>query len=728
MTLINDAPIAIPPTTRALPLDGVRVVDLSSSLGGAYCTKLLTDLGADGVAIRGTVGGSPVAGSSELDDYLRTSQSIAMVDDEAASDDLIADAHIVVDDALAGRIVHRNRAVTVLISPLGGGGPDSLLDLPEDVLQARSGSMAAHGHKWKPPLRVGGRLGEWTSGAYAALGAVTAWYRRGPGTSETVDVSVLEAIQLTFLSAPTLSATFPGGAKRARRFVMVPSIHRCADGEFVGLSTFSPQQWFALLDVVGRPDLKDDGALTVPIVRIKRRTEVLAVLDSYLAAHTVGEAVAAFEAARVPVVHVGPASGLLQLEHARARSMFTVQPGSNFLRPRSPFRFSSSADRPMEAPRAFDGWSRPAAIVAVPDCSPPVPARPLAGLRVIDLTQFWAGPYATSWLAAMGADVIKIESSKRPDSMRYSSFVAHDDPEFVEKSAMFHMNNLGKRSVCLDLVNEDDLRRVKALIADADIVAENFTPRVMDRFGLGWDGVHALNPRAIYLRMPAFGLDGPLRDRPGFATTMEQLTGLAWVTGYSNEEPIAPGGIIDPLSGVHAAIAVIAALDRRRTTGAGTLIEVSMLEVTAAITAEQIIDHQVSGKVHARHGERGTYECAGDDTWITVDDEHDPLSARERAEWCARREPEVALAELRDIGIAAAIVAPPWAPLDDPQLAAREFFTSINHRIVGEHQYPGFPMRMSRGQMPWWSTPAPTLGEHTDEVLATLDESHPGGK
>jgi crotonobetainyl-CoA:carnitine CoA-transferase CaiB-like acyl-CoA transferase len=709
------------PEAGALPLDGVRIVDLSSSLAGAYCTKLLTDLGADTVAIRGALGGSPVAGSSELNDYLRTSQSIALVDDEAEADDLIAGAHIVVDDALAGRSVRRNCAVTVLISPLGGGGPDSLLDLPEEVLQARSGSMAAHGHKWKPPLRVGGRLGEWTSGAYAALGAVTAWYRRGPGTSETVDVSVLEAIQLTLLSAPTLSATFPGGAKRARRFVMVPSIHRCADGEFVGLSAFSPQQWFAVLDVVGRPDLKADRALSVPIVRIKRRAEVLAVVDSYLAGHTVGEAVAAFEAARVPVAHVRPASSLLQLEHAQARSLFTAQPGGTHLRPRSPFRFSSSADRHMEAPRNFDGWSGPAAIIAPPDGSPP--ARPLAGLRVVDFTQFWAGPYATSWLVAMGADVVKIESAKRPDSMRYSSFVPHDDRDFIEKSAMFHMNNLGKRSVCLDLADPDELRRAKALIAGADIVAENFTPRVMESFGLGWDGVRSLNPRAIYLRMPAFGLDGPLRDRPGFATTMEQLTGLAWVTGYLNEEPIAPGGIIDPLSGVHAAIAVVAALDRRRTTGAGTLIEVSMLEVTAAVTAEQIIDNQVSGKVQARHGERGTYQCAGDDTWITVDDENDPLSARERAEWCALREPEVALAGLHDVGVAAAIVAPPWAPLDDPQLVAREFFTSINHRIVGEHRYPGFPMRMSRGQMPWWSAPAPTLGEHTDEVLAMLDQS-----
>jgi crotonobetainyl-CoA:carnitine CoA-transferase CaiB-like acyl-CoA transferase len=709
-----------------LPLDGVRVVDLSSSLAGAYCTKLLTDLGADSVAIRGAYGGRPVAGSTELDDYLRTSQSIAVTDDEAESDDLIAGAHIIVNDALSGRILKRCCPVTVLISPLGGGGPDSLLDLPEEVLQARSGSMAGHGHKWKPPLRIGGRLGEWTAGAYAALGAVTAWYRRSPGASETVDVSVMESMQLTLLSAPTLSATFPGGAKRARRFVMVPSIHRCADGEFVGLSAFSPQQWFAVLDVVGRPDLKEDRALTVPIVRIKRRAEVLAVIDHYLGAHTVGEAVAAFEAARVPVAHVRPASRLLQLEHARARSIFTAQPGNTYLRPRSPFRFSGSVDRPLEAPKSFVDWTRTPAFVVRRDASALPPERPLAGLRVIDFTQFWAGPYATSWLVAMGAEVVKIESANRPDSMRYSSFVAHDDPDFIEKSAMFHMNNLGKRSVCLDLADPGDLRRAKALIGDADIVAENFTPRVMERFGLDWDGVRSLNPQAIYLRMPAFGLDGPLRDRPGFATTMEQLTGLAWVTGYRGEEPIAPGGIIDPLSGVHAAIAVIAALDRRRETGVGTLIEVSMLEVTAAITAEQIIDHQVSGKLHTRHGERGTYACVGDDSWITVDHERDTLSARDRADWCALREPHVALAELRQSGVAAAIVTAPWAPLDDPQFVARDFFTSINHRIVGEHRYPGFPMRMSRGQLPWWSAPAPTLGEHTEEVLAVLDEPFSG--
>ena len=215
------------------------------------------------------------------------------------------------------------------------------------------------------------------------------------------------------------------------------------------------------------------------------------------------------------------------------------------MRPRAPFRFSEYTERPLTPSSDFSGWSKVSA--------PPTSARPLAGLRILDFTQFWAGPYATAWLAAMGAEVIKIENPNRPDALRMSGFVSPNDSRFLEAGPLFHLTNLNKKSVLIDLATEAGKTKAAELIKSCDVVAENFTPRVMDRFGFDWDTVHFLNPSAIYLRVPAFGLSGPLRDQPGFATTMEQLTGLASLTGFPGAEPVVPGGIIDPLTGIHAA-------------------------------------------------------------------------------------------------------------------------------------------------------------------------------
>ncbi|MGH9026054.1 MAG: CoA transferase, partial [Acidimicrobiia bacterium] len=203
--------------------DGLRVVDLSTGIAGAYCTKLLTDLGADVVHVESTAGdplrsfspssscGSDGDADGALFRYLRTSQRSVVTDEThrwvAAADVVIesfrpgvAEADGFVDVA----------PVTVSLSSFGRGGPDTGLDLPEEVLQARSGSLANHGHMNQPPLIVGGRLGEYGTGAFAALGAATAWRRyRHTGEHEHVDVSMLEAMHLTLVTTPTLMARFP---------------------------------------------------------------------------------------------------------------------------------------------------------------------------------------------------------------------------------------------------------------------------------------------------------------------------------------------------------------------------------------------------------------------------------------------------------------------------------------------------------------------------------------
>src|SRR5262249_31849858 len=191
--------------------DGLRVVDCTGGLAGAYCAKLLTDLGAD------VVFGSPV-GDDPLFTYLRTSQRHVA---DPAPWLAACDIAIVGEPGSAPTLAAP--LVTVSITPLGHGGPDDRLHLTEQVLQARTGSPAGHGHMHLAPLTVGGRLGEYIVGAFAVLGAVTAWWRASrTGVPESVDASMLEAIQLTYVTVPTLMARFPGGRKQSVRWVMIP--------------------------------------------------------------------------------------------------------------------------------------------------------------------------------------------------------------------------------------------------------------------------------------------------------------------------------------------------------------------------------------------------------------------------------------------------------------------------------------------------------------------------
>jgi crotonobetainyl-CoA:carnitine CoA-transferase CaiB-like acyl-CoA transferase len=684
--------------------DGVRVVDCSPGIAGAYCSKLLTDLGAD------VVFAAPI--EDPLFTYLRTSQRHV-----ADCDPWLRHADIVIGKSIR-MTPDLDPLVYVSITSVGHGGPDDGLDLTDEVLQARSGSLAGHGHAHRPPLTVGGRLGEYVTGVYAALGAATAWRRAArTGVPETVDVSMLEAIHLTFMTTPTLMARFPGGRLGGFRWVMIPGNEPTGDERFVGITTVTEQQWKSLARVFGRDDMADDPELGTMIGRFRRAAEVNAALRAWTGGLAADEVVAACVEARVPATIVGNGAELPRFDHVIDREVLVPQPGEHWIRPRAPFRFHGVPDRELAAPVEVNPSEAWPAKARVPEPGA-IGDRPLAGVKVLDFTAFWAGPAATAWLCAMGADVIKVEAVQRPDGIRFSATVRpKEEPMFYEMSALFHASNLGKRGITLDLGHPDGLDLARRLIAQSDVVVENFTPRVLEQFGLDWDAVRAVRPDVVMVRMPAFGLSGPWRDRPGFAQTMEQITGMAWVTGYEGGPPIIPGGVVDPMVGAHAALAMVAALEHRDRTGEGQLVEVPLLEVATAVTAEQVIRYAIDGTLLDRRGTAGVYAAMGDDTWLAVDLGSDPMPAEQRSEWCATRDAEAAAAELRAAGIPAAAMVPGYLTLDDPQLRARGFFEEIDHVHVGRQEYPTWPMRMSAGPARYWSGPAPTLGEHTDDVL-----------
>jgi crotonobetainyl-CoA:carnitine CoA-transferase CaiB-like acyl-CoA transferase len=683
--------------------DELRVVDLTDGIAGAYCAKLLADLGADVVFT------APVA--DPLSTYLRTSQRRAA----DARPWLVGADMVIVGEP--GHAPSGEPLVTVSITPVGHGGPDDCLVSTDEVLQARAGSLSIHGHGHRAPLTVGGHLGEYVTGVYAALGAATAW-RRAARTvvSEVVDVSMLEAIQMTHTVVPTLMSRFPGGGMTSFRWVMIPGNEPTGDDRFVGITTVTEAQWRSLAQVIGRADMAADEELGTMIGRFRRAKEVNDALRSWTGARTAEEVVDACVDARVPATIVGNGAELPRFDHVIEREVLVRQPGESWVRPRAPIRFHGVPDRELRAPAEAgpDPWTATERGVA-PGA---VGERPLAGVKILDFTAFWAGPAATAWLAAMGADVIKVEAAQRPDGIRFSAMVRPgQDPQFYEMSALFHAVNLGKRGITLDLGQPDGLALAKQLVARCDVVVENFTPRVLEQFGLDYGVVRAIRPDAVMVRMPAFGLTGPWRDRPGFAQTMEQITGMAWVTGYEGGPPIIPGGPVDPMVGAHAALAIVAALEHRDRTGEGQLVEVALLEVATAVTAEQVIRYAIDGTLFDRRGTAGVYRTLGDDEWVSVDVASDPMAADERAAWCETRSATDAVSELEAAGIPAAPMVPAYATLDDPQMRARGFFERLEHPVVGPHEYPTWPVRMSAGPARYWSGPAPTLGQHTDTVL-----------
>jgi crotonobetainyl-CoA:carnitine CoA-transferase CaiB-like acyl-CoA transferase len=377
---------------------------------------------------------------------------------------------------------------------------------------------------------------------------------------------------------------------------------------------------------------------------------------------------------------------------------------------------------------------------------------PFAGLRVVDLTAFWAGPMATTVLADLGADVIKIESIQRPDGMRFAGALRND--VLWEWSPIFHGANPGKRDVTLRLDHPEGLDLLKRLIRDADVVIENFSARVMPGFGLDAETIKTLNPRAIYVRMPAFGLDGPWKDRAGFAMNVEQVSGLAWVTGYE-DMPLVPRGSCDPIGGMHAIFALGIALEERRRTGHGQLLEVALLEPGLNIAAEQVLEYSAFGVLLGHSGNKMPHAApqgvfpsvisseliaisvTNDDEWrglcrvLEAEDwlhsgslsthrgrlaQHEGLCAR-LAEWTAGRDRQAAIDALQRAGVPASAVINPHELSPNPQLEARGFFQILKHPITGDTRYPGFPAHFTAFERDLHSTPPPTLGQHNREVL-----------
>jgi crotonobetainyl-CoA:carnitine CoA-transferase CaiB-like acyl-CoA transferase len=734
------------------PLSGIRVLEIGDRIATAYCGKLLRDAGADVVMIEPPAGHrlrryrpagvAPSAGDSPFFAFLAGGKR--SVTSPTVPPELLDSADVVILGATPHQAAAlgldrddiTSRSTVVTVSEFGWTGPWTELPATEFTLQAWCGSTGSRGEPERPPIAVGGDLGEFIAGSYAAFFALAAHRGGGP-----FDMSVLEAMTtsmqvFSWLRKELMLLEVVG------RSTEVPSVERAKDG-YVGISMATGQQWQDFCAMVECPDLADVPELRFQVGRWEQRDLIRARTAEFFETHTVDEIVELAALFRIPMTAIGNGETLAGMDHFIERESFLDHP-AGFRAPRAPWRMSSTPPLPPARPPTLGNTETP---------WPPSELRqqntglPLEGVRIVDLTAFWAGPTATHLLGMLGADVVKVESVQRPDGMRFAGGFRADIERWWEYSWVFHGVNSGKRSITLDLGSDEGRALFGRLVADADVVVENFTPRVMENFGLSYDKLRGFNEQIIEVRMPGFGLEGPWRDRVGFAMTMEQLAGLAWLTGYPDGLPTAPRGACDPLAGVHAAFLTLAALDHRSRTGEGQLVELPMIDVVLNASALQVIERDVAGVLLTRRGNRGhefavqnVYASAGEDQWIAVSVRHEAdwdalkgilgqpewahnitydaeaadLIDAHLSDWLRDRPRDEAVTALLAAGVPAAPVVQPPDVIDNPALQARGFFQTVTHPLCGPLPYPRPPVTGH-----FVNRPAPLLGQDNTEFLSS---------
>ncbi len=385
---------------------------------------------------------------------------------------------------------------------------------------------------------------------------------------------------------------------------------------------------------------------------------------------------------------------------------------------------------------------------------------PLQGIRVLDFTWVWAGPYATMLLAMLGAEVIKVEGPEWLDLGRRSIVWPPAEPEPLEvpinQGASFHAINMSKLGVTIDLRKPEGIDLVKALVGISDVVVDNMRAGSMERLGLGYEALREIKPGIIVLSSTGRGSQGPERHYAGYATIHCAIGGSAHITGYPDKPPSTTTGDVDLMNATAAAYAVVAALYHRAQTGEGQFIDFSQCEGVTSLIGEVLLDYEMNGRSPGRDGNRdefmaphNLYRCWGVDRWVALavetDEEfaalagvlgrpelaHDPrfadAASRKRneaeldaiiAEWTRPRDRDRVVEEFAAAGLAAAPSRDPEELIRDPHLRERGAFVEVDHPEVGRREFVGVPWHMSEYEPP--VRHAPLLGEHNDHVFRDL--------
>jgi crotonobetainyl-CoA:carnitine CoA-transferase CaiB-like acyl-CoA transferase len=692
-------------------LKNIRVLDLADEKG-SLCSKLLADLGATVLKLEPS-GGDPSSSSHPYRFfYDNLNKSVLSADlnsrvGEAAFRELLQNSDVLVETfhprspesikfgperlrRLHPRLVHLS------ITAFGRTGPRSTWRSSDAIASASGGQMYVCGRESGPPVKLFGSQSLYTASLFGAV-AILLQLRKRVITSAGghIDLSIQEAVASTLDGV--LVDYFHEGRIAGRRenrgdgFTTLPS----SDG-YVQIPIL--RSWDTLIELMASEGcagelLEDDWR--EPAYREKQLGRAAETVCEWTRRHTKRELLLLGQAMHFPWASVDSLEEVLKNPQLESRGFFfrTSYPGGSAIAvPGLPYKFSSFQPLPPATVRPADGFDsgiletlvRLAKKKRRQDRNPCAPEAILKNIRVLDLTRMLSGPYATRILADFGADVIKIRPKKAVGAER-------------EHTAYFRTWNRNKKSLYLDL-NESGARKAfLGLAAGADIVIENFSPRVMANWGLEYETLRAVNPGLVMVSISATGRSGPWKDFVGFAPTFHALSGLVDGTSGGVNPPAEIGhAYADVIAGLYAALAALAALEFRDQTGEGQHVDLSALESVCTLLGPEFIECQLDSSPGRDRG-YSVFQCAGKDRWCVISIENEEqartlagiagspeLTDTAIRRWMAGQNEEAVVERLQGAGLAAGVVQNAMDLARDPQMAARRFFISLQDPVIGE--------------------------------------------
>ena len=701
-------------------LAGFDVVQLGRGAAAAVCGRMLADVGARVTCVGPDVG-SPLmvylnhAKIIATDDVAQRAAMVAarLIVREGEPQDGTASAY---DEPSIRRL--NGAAPLVTISAYGETGPRA--DDPATDLTLFFASGIAHlltgqvDDLAEAPIRPVGSQTAFIGGLAAACAGMHAALGNRRGAS--IDVSIQEA--LATMAIGELTRAGLNGKTRGRKRLTdgngaTVTILPARDG-YTAISPRESKQWASWLAAMGSPDWGNDSRFATKPDRVANWDALHALMSQWSRQHDkqwIADIAQAAHVPSFPLREVAEQLDSTQLRHRRYFRRIELD-GHAVMAPGSPFGLH----------------------VAAATGSPPARGgpMPLSGVRVLDFSWVIAGPTTTRYLAAMGAEVIKVEAPGRGDPAR--------------ESELHKVLGQAKKSIALDLKKPQAIDIARALAAQSDILIENYATGVMDRLGLGAAALKAVNPNLIYISASGMGRTGPESHAVAYGTLLQSYAGFAGLNRHPGIAPRIGFAWLDPMCGLMLAFVAAAALWQRSHAGGIARIDFSMLEAMLWTMAAPLLQTQLdsppqpAGNASARYAPHGVWRCAGEDAWISVaartDDEwralcalvpglaalaHLDLGARRQAcasidaalaAWSAARSASAAEQSLLRARIPAAALARSSDLVNCAHLGAREFWEPQNPGVL-----PGLPWRASFGRT---TGPAPGLGADADQVLSGL--------
>ena len=787
------------------PLTGIKVVDLCEP-EGQLCGRLLADLGAEVILVEPPGGNSgrrlgPFAdGVREPEGSLSFAYSNAnkksIVLDLKTSEgrdqfrSLAQESDVILETFPPGvmeewgldhkRLSESNAGlVTASITGFGLSGPHAGYKAPSIVCSAMGGVMSLCGSADRPPVTEPANQSYHLASALAAAGVLLALRQRETtcrGQMVEVSCQEVQAFQQHVLVnySANRNVLKRAGSRTPVGGGMPYGIYPTKDG-FCHLVVIATSHWRSFVDWMGRPDALTDDLWDNRHIRIANPDLIEPITAEFTRGFEKSEFFREGQARRVTTAPVNRPEEFVDDPHVCEVGLFQevehpILGRTKLVRP--PFRLSGSPTVVHKAAPLLGqhteemlgqiGTSQPDSDGVSIESRVGSLERgereegPLSGVRVLDFSQAVAGPVLTQLLAAFGAEVIKVESEAHQQRGRAREGM---DPRIVmQQRVTFADMNRNKRSITVNLGTEEGRQVVRRLIPHCDVVVENFSPRVIDRWGLAYEDLRELRNDIIMMRLPGFGLSGPYKDYVGLAAVAMGITGMYHLWSYPDaEEPAGPPvWAPDYLSAAFGALALLAALRLRALMGQGQLIELSQMDATAYVMGASYLDYFVNGRSqepvgngHPQFAPHGVYPCKGEDKRcaiaVTNDGEWealveaigDPswandealanvegrLQERERLdeyirEWTRRRSSEEVMEVLQRAGVSAAAVQDGADLFGDQHLRERGFMKTISHPLTGAIEYPDVPLRLweSPSSLGWWHT----MGEDNGYVFGDI--------